>query len=194
MRRVSFLRRLLLRFLGLLVLVSVISSVYETVLSRGTNGVPPDMSTKSCVDRVKKMIDTEFSPEKLDGLFGRRDEIHTSDIGGQLFDREPITDSWGCPVAIIKRDSTDVREPPALGVFSRGPDGVTSSNGNDADDISSWATVDNPFWKEVHRRAFIRCWTNRCAWAGALTLVVSILLSRYNRSRNKDSLMSDNET
>lgn len=194
MRRVSFLRRLLLRFLGLLVLVSAISSVYESILSRGTNGESPDMSTKSCVDRVKKMIDTELGPEELHGLLGGLAEIHTNNTGGQLFDSEPITDAWGVPVAIIKRDSTTALEPPAFGVFSRGPDGVTSSNGSDADDISSWATVDNHFWKEVHRRAFIRCWTTRCAWAGALTLVVSILLSRYNRSRNKNSLMSDNET
>ncbi len=178
----SFLRRLLLRFLGLLAVVSIISSEYEAILSRGSNG-PPDTSTKSSVDLVKKMIDTELSPEKLHGLFGRRDEIHTNDIGGQLFDSYPATDAWGVPLVIIKRESTTVGEPATIGVFSRGPDGVTSSDGNDADDISSWGTVDNPFWKEVHHRAFIRRWTKRCAWAGALTMIASIFL--YVRSRRR---------
>jgi hypothetical protein len=172
-----------LRFVVFFLLLTIGSVLYQNARRAlyATTKLPLENLTKYDVDKVKKLIDVHIKADFLISLLHAGREIHTIDIDAQLFGEEAYTDVWGQSLVITQVHSKDAHDSTAFGVFSKGPDEVSLSNGNDPDDISSWASVDNAFWRAAYREAFVLRWGKRIAWAGVLTMSTSVLLALYDR-------------
>jgi hypothetical protein len=180
--------RLCLLFICLLLLITAFDTIYEAAPFRAVVRLPAEIRTKELVDFIKDTITTSMTLEERDQLLIGREEILTTEVGWRLFNTtEPSRDMWGVPVVITAAHSGTSLESTEFGVYSKGPDGVSRSSGNDPDDISSWATVDNPYWRRVHRYAFVKRWTRRCAWTATFCVIISIALSLYNRRKSQHS-------
>jgi len=78
-------------------------------------------------------------------------------LGNFLYRNEGNIDSWGNPYHIVV---TEQEGKPWIGLYSTGADGVSSSNGNDLDDLNSWGKDGFDYYPGVIR-ASIQAASNR---------------------------------
>ena len=112
-----------------------------------TNGVRHAQQWIEDSVRYCKHADISVSDETInDWICNRLPPNHPA--AKSLMD-PPRLDAWGNPYRIQSRESFD--EKPR--VYSTGEDGLSNSDGNDPDDISSW---DEERWRWYSRRQFTR--------------------------------------
>jgi len=166
-------------FVCFILLIVLFDAISARIPLRAVRAYTADVATKKQVDRVKQMVDECLAPHELTKLVSRNGEIATTEIGRFPFDNTPITDSWGVPILILGVDSRDDADLSVAGVYSKGPDGVSLTRGNDADDISSWASLDNHYWEKVHRDSFRERWIVRFELAAGLAILSCVAASVY---------------
>ena len=167
-------------FVLLLTLCGVLAERFPLSAMSG----PADIDTKISVDRVREYAMAERSCGLVTELLKTHEEITTKQIGKFPFSAdEPSIDSWGTPLLIRVIGFNSESGAPDIGVYSKGPDRISKTQGNDADDISSWASVNNAFWRQARRKYLIRRWVYRIELAAGLTILSSALLWGYRRWR-----------
>ena len=149
----------------LLSVVSALSAVAATVFLIVNLNILPQMSavlpkhvevhTKELADRIQSDLRSEVEAREVTTLTISSFLRGSSDTEFSADGYEPpVIDYWGSPYQT--RDLTNEEGAARLGIYSLGPDGVTRSEGEDADDISSWNSVDNSYWHSIHTASMIR--------------------------------------
>lgn len=179
-------------FCGCFVLFVLLLTLYDVLVEHfplRAMSAPADIHAKGVVDLVKERAMEERSWGLVTELLKTHEEITTQQIGKFAFSAdEPSTDSWGTPLLIRVVGFNSESGAPEIGVYSKGPDCISNTQGNDADDISSWASVDNAFWRQVRRKSLIRRWIFRIELAAGITILSSALLWGYRRWRTMRQL------
>lgn len=78
----------------------------------------------------------------------------------------PAVDPWGHPYAYLRGDGL----PDGFGIYSMGPDGVSTTQGNDPDDLNSWNSGATDPQKEKKK------WLMASAGACVLAIIVGFIL------------------
>ncbi len=182
--RASFFRLslLFLCFLGLIVSYAALAERFPL---KAVRAYTAEVATKQQVNFVKQLVSKSISRNELIQLLDGSGEISIIEIDRFPFNDSQDLDPWGVPVLITLVRSKAVSAPPDFGVYSKGPDGISLSHGNDEDDISSWASVDNAYWRRVHRDSLCRLWIFRVELAAGLAIMSYVAVSAYKGWRQK---------
>jgi len=150
-------------------------------------------ATKACLrlmeNAVKQFhLDTGRLPTAAEGLsvlINRPADVRNWAEGGYLDTAELPNDAWGRELLYI----LDPNLPDGVGVYSFGRDGVTSSRGDDADDLSTWnlqasfrAYPPNP---HAARNAMIHRVMSLAIVLLILAAVVLIIMKGFGRESGK---------
>lgn len=184
MKVISILIRLSLHFsffMCMIVSSDHLTSLYPT---RSVRAYTADVATKKEVDHIEELVRTSVPQGELVSLLGKSGEFLTSEIGHFPFEETPWADCWGSPIVICVAPKSELHRI-EIGVYSKGPDGISVTRGNDADDISSWNSVDNAYWKTVHLEAFHNLWSFRVKLSAGLAVMSYMAATFYSRLRRK---------
>lgn len=178
-----------LRFVGFFVFFFMFLAIYDFVkgdfLLRSYTGAA-DIVTKMHVDTAKKAILTEGRQGIVKELLEISNETTTEKIGFPFSVDEPSVDAWGNPLLIRLIQSKSESDAFDFGVYSKGPDCVSNTQGDDADDISSWASVDNAYWRQIRRAVLIEKWVPRLMLAMGFSLLSSLFYMGYRVWQKKE--------
>ena len=120
--------------------------------------------------------------EGLDALVVRPADVQNWPPGGYLETTYVPKDDWGRAFVYV----LDTNLPQGFGIYSCGRDGMTCSQGNDADDLSTWRTQKHrPTCYEAHaaRRTRIENIASITIVLLILAAVVLILMKGFGRER-----------
>lgn len=162
----------------------VIDGISDLAFLPARDGYSAEVSTKLAADIVQdELVQNGITGSSVSKI---EDFLSGKLIGPPMSKRlePPVIDVWGQPLHATQREFMFKNKPVDFGIYSYGPDGKSEEEGNDIDDISSWADCDNEYWRGVNRRVATRIWTRRLGASSAVgfTTFFLSLLSRKLRS------------
>lgn len=83
-----------------------------------------------------------------------------------------LVDPWGHPYAYLRGDGL----PDGFGIYSMGPDGISSTQGNDSDDLNSWtSSAPDP---HQEKKKWLMASAGACVLAIIIGFVLGMLFGR----------------
>jgi len=134
---------------ALIAILSFLPSLGCRAESAKSLRVEADFNTLVSVVKVYQLNARQLPPPELgqQALITRPDSLFAKARWVQIMDRVQL-DPWGKPYRYLAGEGLKN----GFGFYSCGPDGKTSSAGNDPDDLNSWTEIDHARYDNVGLR------------------------------------------
>jgi len=181
-------KRLFFHLVAGFVIVVVVEGVFELAFQPARTAYSAEVTTKLIADRVQDdLIRSGITATSM----GRIEDFLSGKLLGPQISKTiepPVIDAWGEPLHVTRRQFMFDKKSVDFGIYSYGPNGKSDREGNDIDDISSWAECDNEYWRGVSRRIWIRTWIRSVGVSltvGFTTFFLSLLSEKVRLARDR---------
>lgn len=131
------------------------------------------------------------SPDFSNRVLNNKTELPSRFNLWDAIDKKPPLDPWDKPFVYIDKPKNDC----SFGIYSKGEDGISNTNGNDPDDLNTWTNTDRPYQyylSKINRRDLI-VFIIRGLFSGLFIFIIFLIFYRiFNRKGKNNNAASSN--